>query len=106
MSTTSAKARPKFRRKRIGFMKEVREAPTIQQMDTDKIILGFSILDAKYNALMQELINTYLFDGIRDVRVNLIKHPRIVIDSTLVFFLVRQDNLFKPDWWEKMTVLT
>jgi hypothetical protein len=71
-------------------------------MDTDKIILGLSMLDAKYNALMQELIDTYHFDGIRDVRVNMVKHPRIVIDSTLVFFLIRQDNLFRPEWWERM----
>jgi hypothetical protein len=84
------------------FMWKVCEATLAITMDTDKIILGLSILDAKYNALMQELINTYHFDGIRDVRVNMVKHPRIVIDSTYVLLLVRQDNLFEPSWWERM----
>ena len=51
---------------------------------------------------MHELINDYKFDGIKDTRVNLFKHCRIVIDSTYVFFLIRQDNLFNPDWWTSM----
>jgi hypothetical protein len=84
------------------FMWNVCEATLAITMDTDKIILGLSISDAKYNALMQELINTYHFDGIRDVRVNMVKHPRIVIDSTYVLLLVRQDNLFEPSWWDRM----
>lgn len=71
-------------------------------MDTDKIIHNLSVLDALYYKSMQELINTYHFDEIRDVRVNIFKHCRIVIDSTYIFFLVRQDSLFEPDWWVRM----
>jgi len=71
-------------------------ALTILLMDTDKIIQSLSVLDALYNGSMLELINKYHFDEIRDVRVNIFKHSRIVIDSTLIFFLVRQDNLFEP----------
>jgi hypothetical protein len=63
-------------------------------MDTTTIISRLSILDGRYHGAMDELINKYHFDGIRDVRVNIFKHCRIVIDSTYVFFLVRQDNLF------------
>jgi hypothetical protein len=71
-------------------------------MNTDKIIYNLSVLDALYNRSEQELINSYLFDAIRDVRVNIFKHCRIFIDSTYIFFLVRQDNLFEPSWWERM----
>lgn len=63
------------------------------------------MLDGLYNKAMQELINIYHFDKIRDVRVNIFKHCRIVIDSTYIFFLVRQDNLFEPSWWERMVSL-
>jgi hypothetical protein len=71
-------------------------------METEKLVLGLSKLSSRFDGLMQELINTYHFDGIRDVRVNMVKHPRLVIDSTYIFSLVRQDNLFEPKWWEKM----
>lgn len=52
---------------------------------------------------MQELISDYHFDEIRDVRVNIFKHCKIVIDSTnFILLVVRQDNLFNPDRWESM----
>jgi hypothetical protein len=71
-------------------------------LEIDKIISGLSTLDALYNGLMRELINTYHLDEISDVRVNLVKHPRIVISSTLFIFIVRQDNLFNSSWWERI----
>lgn len=70
-------------------------------MDTDKIISELSVLSNRYTMAMQEMFNKYHFDEIRDVRVNIFKHPRIVIDSTYVLFLVRQDNIFKDSWWDR-----
>jgi hypothetical protein len=67
--------------------------------DTKDIIKGLSVLGAKYHAVWNELSNTHHLDQLRDVRINVFRHCALVIDSTYIIFLVRQQHLFDDSWW-------
>jgi hypothetical protein len=68
-------------------------------MDTKDIIKGLSVLGAKYHTVWNELSNTHHLDQLRDVRINVFRHCALVIDSTYIIFLVRQQHLFDDSWW-------
>ena len=69
-------------------------------MQTKEIIDHLSKLGKKFRSMEEELRSTYHFDDLRDVRINMFRHCRIVIDSTYLIMLVRDRHLFDNDWWK------